>query len=76
MLRYRGEGAAPEADVARFHGLDGAVVVEATGRMLLVEGGRPAITALVDELPDWVMAADTTYQLPDTRPAIDRPVQD
>ena len=76
MLRYRGDGAAPQADVARVHALDGAVVVEATGRMLLVEGAPAALTELVDDLADWVMAPDTTYQLPDTRAAIERPVQD
>jgi hypothetical protein len=44
--------------------------------MLLVEGPGRALSGLVDELPDWVMSPDQTYRIPDTRPTVERPVED
>ena len=75
MLRYRGEGASPQADVARLAGLPEAVVVDATPRMLLVEADDEpaALQALVDSLPDWVMAPEQGFPIPDTRRRAVRP---
>jgi hypothetical protein len=73
VLRYRGEGAAPEADVARFSALAGAVVVDTSPRMLLVESDPEPLRALVDSLGEWVMAAERSFQLPDTRKKVERP---
>ena len=73
VLRYRGEGARPDADVDRVRELADAVVVDSSPRMLLVESEPEALQDLVDALPDWVMGPDRTYQVPDTRKRIERP---
>ena len=67
VLRYRGDGACPEADVARVHDLSDAVVVDQSSKMLLVESEPEALRALVDTLPDWMMAPEQQYGVPDTR---------
>lgn len=73
VLRYRGEGASPRSDVARVSELPATVVVDATPRMLLVESEPEALQALVDDLPDWVMAPEQEYPIPDTRRRAERP---
>ncbi len=67
VLRYRGQGAVPDADVARVAELPEAVVVDASPRMLLVESDPDALRALVDSLPGWDMAPERGFPLPDTR---------
>ena len=66
VLRYQGEGAKPDADVARVQEL-ADVVDSSSPRMLLVESDHEALRDLVDSLPDWVMGADRAYEVPDTR---------
>ncbi len=75
VLRYRGEGAAPPADVARVVALPSTVVVDASARMLLVDAGPDAdgLRALIDTLADWVLAPEQSYAIPDTRKRVDRP---
>jgi hypothetical protein len=73
VLRYRGDGPAPAADVERVHGLPGAVVVNSTARMLLVEAQAGPLRDLVESLPNWVMGADVSYEVPDTRKKVRRP---
>ncbi|MBA3268575.1 MAG: hypothetical protein H0T70_10010 [Acidimicrobiia bacterium] len=72
VLRYRGEGAKPPADVARMQELADNVV-ESSARMLLVESDDEPLRQLVDSLPDWVMAPEQTYPVPDTRKSVRRP---
>jgi len=67
VLRYRGEGAKPDADVARVRKLADVVVLDSSSRMLLVESEPEALRELVDGLPDWVMGPEQTYAVPDTR---------
>ena len=73
VLRYRGSGPKPEADVARVSGLPDAVVVDASPRMLLVESEAEPLQALIDSLRDWVMAPEQEFALPDTRKKPVRP---
>lgn len=73
VLRYRGEGATPEADVDRVRELDDATVVDSSSRMLLVDSHAEPLRRLVDTLPDWVMASEQTYAVPDTREMVERP---
>lgn len=73
VLRYRGEGARPEVDMARVRALAGAVIVEESSRMLLVEADEKRLGDLIDTLPDWVMAPEQTYAVPDTRQRVERP---
>ncbi len=73
VLRYRGPGSTPDADVAQVSGLAEAVVVESTAKMLLVESDPAPLQALVDSLDDWVMAPEQAYLLPDVRRRAERP---
>lgn len=73
VLRYRGEGGPPDADVARVAALPDAVVVNASPRMLLVESDPEALETLVASLPGWVMAPEQGFPLPDTRKRAERP---
>lgn len=73
VLRYRGDGPKPAADVARVRELAGVDVVDASPRMLVVESEPTALGALVDDLPDWVMAPEQAYEVPDTRKQVERP---
>jgi hypothetical protein len=70
VLRYRGEGARPDADLAQVQGLADAVVVDSSSRMLLVECDPEPLRELVEALPDWVMAPEQVYRVPDTRKKI------
>jgi len=58
---------------ARVAALPGAVVIDASARMLLVESDPEELQALVDLLPDWVVAPEQHLPLPDTRQRADRP---
>ncbi len=73
VLRYRGDGPTPEADVAQVRDLHDAVVVDASSRMLLVESEPEPLRQLLDTLPDWIMAPEQQYGVPDTRKRIERP---
>ena len=75
VLRYRGEGPKPEADVARVRELPDVDVVDSSDRMLLVEVASHSerLRDLVAALPGWVMGADQQYDVPDTRRKVERP---
>ena len=73
VLRYRGEGPKPEADVARLEQLAEAGIVDSSGRMVVVEAKPGPLRDLVDALPDWVMGPDLPYEVPDTRKKVLRP---
>ena len=72
ILRYRGQGAGPDGDIARVQELRDAVVVDSSPRMLLVEADPEPLRALVDALPDWVMGVEQMYTVPDTRKKVER----
>ncbi len=74
VLRYRGDGAKPDADVERVRALAGMVVVDdSSSRMLLVESPRGPLTDLVATLAEWVMAPEQSFAVPDTRKRVERP---
>ena len=73
ILRYRGDGDTPEADVAQLRELPDAEVVDASPKMLLVESEPEALRALVETLPDWMMAPEQQYAVPDTRKRVTGP---
>ena len=72
ILRYRGSGAAPGADLKRIQALDGVAVFDSTSRMLLVEGPGESLIPLIDSMPDWVLSEERMIPLPDARPKIQR----
>jgi len=53
--------------------LAGAAVVDASPRMLLVESDPDELQAVVDALPDWVMAPEQSFPIPETHKAAERP---
>ncbi len=67
VLRYRGPGAPPGADIARVHEFDGLVVVTATPTMVLVESEPQPLRELLATLPGWFMAPEQQYGVPDER---------
>jgi hypothetical protein len=73
VLRYRGEGSKPHLDLAGVSGLADAVVVDSSPRMLVVDAEDQPLRELVDTLPDWVMAPEHRYEVPDTRMKVERP---
>jgi hypothetical protein len=73
VLRYRGDGPKPDADVARLQELADAEIVNSSARMLVVEATPGPLRDLVDSLPDWVMGPDISYEVPDTRKKVRRP---
>jgi len=73
VLRYRGDGARPDDDVARIRALDDVVVVDSSTRMLLVESEPEQLRALLGTLPEWIMAPEQQYGVPDTRKQVERP---
>lgn len=73
ILRYLGKGRAPAADAARVRGLEDAVVIDTTSRMLLVECDEETLKAFVDEAGDWALSPERQYAVPDPRPKVERP---
>jgi hypothetical protein len=72
ILRYTGTGPAPDAHVTRLCTIPGTKVLDATNRMLLIEGPAPKLQAATRGLDDWVLTADKSIPVPDTRKKIRR----
>jgi hypothetical protein len=74
VLRYRGGDAGPAGlDAAQLTGLAGVTILDSSPRMFLVEAEHEPLRQLVDTLPDWVMAPEQSYDVPDTRMKVERP---
>jgi hypothetical protein len=67
ILRYRGQGPTPAADIERIRALNGLSVLDSSGRMLLVEAPEAELQTLVDTLPDWMLSAERKVAMPDPR---------
>lgn len=78
VLRYRGGGTKPAADVERIRTLPQATVLdESSTTMLVVECDEQPLRELVESLDQWVAAPEQAVPLPDTRKRVDRtPDQD
>jgi hypothetical protein len=71
ILRFKGRGAAPEADLARIRSAPDVTILDsASPRMVLVQASRQTMNRLVEELPGWVHTPEQTIPLPDTRPKL------
>jgi hypothetical protein len=67
ILRYTGQGAAPESDLARIRSASGVSVVDSSPRMLLVEAAPQQVLQLAEELKGWTHAPERSFPLPDPR---------
>lgn len=68
VLRYRGAGPKPAADVESARRMAGITVVdESAAKMLLVECDEAMAPPLAEALPDWVIAPERTFDVPDAR---------
>jgi hypothetical protein len=68
ILRFRGRGPVPPEDVERIRALRNTTVLDASSRMLLVEGPEAELKALVAQMPDWLLSEERMFALPDPRP--------
>ena len=58
VVRYRGTGARPNEAVERVKSIDGASVLDDTGRMMLVEAPEQALRSALAPDSDWVVAPE------------------
>lgn len=71
ILRFRGSGGKPAADVERIRLLPTvAVIDDSLSRMMLVEGPEAQLRAAVELMPGWVMSKEEMIPLPDPRPKL------
>jgi hypothetical protein len=70
ILRFRGAGAKPAADVERVRALPHATVLDDTRRMLLVEAPAEELEGVLKDLPDWSVSEEQVVTLPDPRPHV------
>ncbi|MCC6610034.1 MAG: hypothetical protein IT515_10235 [Burkholderiales bacterium] len=71
ILRFRGAGAKPAADVTRVKACAGVTVLDdSMPRMLLVEGAKSKVAHLAGSLEGWVISEERALQLPSPRPKV------
>ena len=71
ILRFRGPGPKPAADVSRVKHCAGVTVLDASmPRMLLVEGAKSKVVQLADRLAGWVVSEQVAVRLPNPRPKV------
>ena len=69
VLRYRGKGKYPADTITKIQAV-GASIIEDTDRMLLVDGPELELRDLFAADPDWVLAPELSYKMPDPRKTI------
>ena len=72
VLRSRG-GATSDELARRVRTAAGVTLVEATPRMLLVDGSEAAVRALIAGDDQWLVVPEHEVPLPDTRKKVRRP---
>jgi hypothetical protein len=72
ILRYTGAGPTPNAHVAHLKSVPGTKVLDASDKMLLVEGRRSDLESFTHGLVGWVLSPERTVPVPDTRKKIKR----
>ena len=73
IVRYRGKGPRPESATARLAAIKRALVIEDTGRTLLVEADESELRSAFSDESEWIVAPEITYPQPDPRPKVERP---
>jgi hypothetical protein len=67
VVRYRGAGDRPREALQRVQSIEGAQVLDDTGRMMLVEAPEHELRSALGTDADWVLSPEVNYPLPDTR---------
>ena len=70
ILRYTGDGPTPHAHVAQLRRVPGTKVLDESDKMLLVEGRQRDLETATHALGGWVLTAEKTIPVPDTRKKI------
>jgi hypothetical protein len=70
ILRYTGAGPTPRAHVVHLKNVPGTKVLDASDKMLLVEGRQEDLESFVHAVAGWVVTPDKTIPVPDTRKKI------
>lgn len=73
VLRYLGEGPRPDDDVRRIGLVAGSRIVADSPQMVLAEGDEERLRELADSMPDWVLAPEHGFSVPDTRKRVRPP---
>jgi hypothetical protein len=73
VLRFKGRGAIPDADLSRIRSAAGVTLVDNSSRMFLVEASPQAVEQLAEQLPGWICSTEQTVPLPDSRRRIRSP---
>lgn len=73
IVRFRGAGSPPAADVSRIRSVPELRVVDSSARMLLVDAVEHHLRAAIDDMPDWLMAPEQIVPLPDSRKKVLNP---
>jgi hypothetical protein len=70
FLRYTGREPTPDAHLAHLRALPDTKVLDESDKMLLVEGHRQELEKAAGALDGWVLTAEKTVPVPDTRKKI------
>jgi hypothetical protein len=70
IMRFKGQGKMPDADVSRIRAEQGVKIDSTSARMLLVQASPQTIARLAETLPDWICTPEQTVPLPDPRPKL------
>lgn len=72
VLRYddAGSGSAPAAHLESIRSTAGVQVLDASPKMMLVDGGEAALRDKLKAMPGWSMHPEQEIPLPDTRQTI------
>src|SRR2546426_2998905 len=73
IVRYRRKGPKPEDAAERVARVPGTLVVEETGRMLLVEGEEAAVRSAFPDAEEWLVEPERIFSIPDPRAKVERP---
>jgi hypothetical protein len=73
VVRYRGLGERPREAVKRIQSIPGAKILGDAGKMMLVEAPESELRTAMAAHPDWVVAPESTYDVPDPRKRIEHP---
>lgn len=72
VLRFRGEGAKPSADMDLLRSCDGLKLIdESSRRMVLVESLPEQVESLREKMSNWLIVEETFTPPPDTRAKIE-----